>query len=502
MWLNPFLIFIGLRGNLFAYIIRRLILLPLTLFCILLVNFVIINLAPGDPTTVTEISAEGASRKAGMSEVFGSDSRYLQFREHYGLTLPILYNNWPSTTLAWVEEQFAILRDQSGKHSFKELQNVRTHLGDRAKFILPLLAFIMKDNSAPLWKRSLAARFFIRGATRQGFVGPSLTPAQHAENKKIADDNLFLLQQAPIDKENEQEVDKKIENLLAWNTKQMPLEVDSWKLFFFETRFFRYFTKVITLDFGTLRSDDNKTVISEVSKRFKYSLTLSIIPMLLTFFFSMVLGLIMAAYHNRWMDHSLNALCLVLYAIPIFVVAPFLIEKVSQGVDFPFTHTPIPFNGFTSTDAIYTNLISSERFLDVLKHIALPLVVILYGGMAAQARLARTATLEVLRQDYIRTAKAKGVSNYGIYLWHVGRNASITIVTSIATSLGMILGGSLIVETLFEIDGFGKFFYEAVLNRDYNVILFSALSGAFLSLLGYLLADVAYTVLDPRVTLE
>ncbi len=491
----------------FAYIVRRLILLPLTLFCILLVNFVIINLAPGDPTTVTEISAEGASRKAGMSEVFGSDARYLQFREHYGLTLPILYNNWPSTNLAWLEEQFSILHisilHSSGeKYSFKEVQNVRTHLGDRSKFIFPLLTSIMQNTSEPLWKRSLAARFFIRGATRQGFVGATLTPTQHAENKKIADDNLFLLQEAPLDTESKEEIEKKIEKLAVWNAKQTPIQLNSWRLFFFETRFFRYFTKVITLDFGTLRSDDNKSVISEVSKRFKYSLTLSIIPMALTFFFSMFLGLIMAAYHNRFIDHALNALCLILYAIPIFVVAPFLIEKVSQGVDFPFTHTPIPFNGFTSSDALYFNLISSERLLDILKHIALPLIIILYGGMAAQARLARTATLEVLRQDYIRTAKAKGVSNYGIYLRHAGRNASITIVTSIATSLGMILGGSLIVETLFEIDGFGKFFYEAVLNRDYNVILFSALSGAFLSLLGYLLADIAYTILDPRVTLE
>ena len=78
----------------------------------------------------------------------------------------------------------------------------------------------------------------------------------------------------------------------------------------------------------------------------------------------------------------------------------------------------------------------------------------------------------------------------------------ITIVTSLAGSLGVILGGSLIVETLFEINGFGKFFYDAILNRDYNVIMFSAIAGSFLALLGYLVADIAYTILDPRVTLD
>lgn len=140
--------------------------------------------------------------------------------------------------------------------------------------------------------------------------------------------------------------------------------------------------------------------------------------------------------------------------------------------------------------------------MDIVRHIFLPLIAIIYGGLAAQSRLARTAVLEVLRQEYVRTAWAKGLSPMRVFVKHVGRNAAITIVTAIASSLGVILGGSLIVETLFEINGFGKFFYDAVVNRDYNVVMFSVLAGSFLSLLGYLVADITYTILDPRVTLE
>ena len=84
----------------------------------------------------------------------------------------------------------------------------------------------------------------------------------------------------------------------------------------------------------------------------------------------------------------------------------------------------------------------------------------------------------------------------------MGRNASITIVSSLAGSLGLVLGGSLIVEILFDINGFGKFFYDGVINRDYNVIMFSALAGSFLTLIGYLAADLAYMWLDPRITLD
>jgi peptide/nickel transport system permease protein len=222
---------------------------------------------------------------------------------------------------------------------------------------------------------------------------------------------------------------------------------------------------------------------------------------MITFVLSILFGFIMAYQQKRWPDYSLNILFLILYAIPIFVVAPFLIEKALNKT-FPFTNIPIPTSGFTSPDAIYENETSMQRLFDVLRHICLPIIAILYGSLAAESRLARTAVLEVLRQDYVRTARAKGVSTPAVMYKHVGRNAAITIVTSIAGSLGIVLGGSLIVETLFQINGFGKFFYDGILNRDYNVIMFSALAGSFLSLVGFLVADIAYTLLDPRLTLE
>jgi len=273
-------------------------------------------------------------------------------------------------------------------------------------------------------------------------------------------------------------------------------------MFFFETRFYRYMSRVLTLDFGTLRNDSNKTVISEVTKRFKYSLTLALIPMLITFFLCQFFGFLMAYKQNQWQDYSFNLLFLILYAIPVFVVAPFLIAKVALNGHFPFTNIPIPYSGFTSSDAVYNEETSYQRLFDVMRHIFLPIVAIIYGSLAASARLSRTAVLEVLRQDYVRTARAKGVAPATILFKHVGRNAAITIVTSLAGSLGVILGGSLIVETLFDINGFGKFFYDAIINRDYNVIMFSSLAGAFLTLSGYLVADIAYTLLDPRLTLD
>lgn len=499
----------------FAYFIRRLVLLPITLFCIILVNFLIINLAPGDPVSVTDISPTGQeSRREGNFEAFGSDERYLQFREFYGLTLPIVFNAWP-----WISEHEAAhtlrqlvnknnTQDGENSLSFKAYEDLRIKFGDQARFIMPPLLKFMSDPTLDLKTRKTAMRFFIRGGTQQGYVGPYLTAEEKLFNRKVANENDFLRVQLPSPLDTLEETNLKVQNLEKWYQENKiiyhyePTSQEKIFIFFFETRFYRYMSRVLTLNFGTLRDDPNKTVIQEVVKRFKYSLTLALLPMILTFGLCLFLGFAMAVWQNRWIDHFLNTLCLILYAIPVFVVAPFLIEKVALNRDFPFSHIPIPYSGFMSPEAIFQQMNSWQRLWDILQHILLPLVAIIYGSLAAQSRLARTAVLEVLRQDYVRTARAKGLKPLTVLFKHVGRNASITILTSIAGSLGIILGGSLIVETLFEIPGFGKFFYDAVLNRDYNVIMFSALAGSFLTLVGYLAADITYTVLDPRVTLE
>lgn len=498
-----------------TYACRRLLLLPLTLLAILLVNFVIVNLAPGDPVSFTEVSAEGsASRREDRSISTNSQERYLQFREFYGLTLPILFNTWPSLSLEYVEKTLWQIEskrkhpsDQAEMPS-KEVQDLRTLFGDQARFVMPHLLSILKDPSTSPAIKPLAASFFVRGGMRPGVVGPHLTSEQKIWNRHITQDDLILRSFLFTQETPKAEVEKKIEEMQKWfhqNTAFYHFEPDAQKkiaLFFFETRFAKYFSRILHLDFGVLRNDPNRTVMSEVTRRFKYSLTLAILPMFITFGLCQIFGLIMACYQKRAPDYLLNLFFLILYAIPVFVVAPFLIEKVALYHCFPFTHSPIPISGFSSPSRIYDNELSYERLFDVLRHIAIPLVAVMYGSLAAQSRICRTAVLEVLSQDFVRTAKAKGLGPLTILIKHVGRNAGITVITSLAASLGAVLGGSLIVETLFDINGFGKFFYDAVINRDYNVIMFSAIAGSFLALMGYLIADLAYMWLDPRITLE
>lgn len=492
------------------YLIRRLLLLPVTLFAIILVNFVILNLVPGDPVTQLDRSMTGEAERSTELESGGEESHHLQFREHYGLTKPILLNFWGMLTKNEIEEGLKKLasrkinEEEMSVHTYHQL---KTLWGDRASYILPLLLDCAKNETTSLPERRLALNLFIRGGTRMGYVGSALTKEKKEKNRQISQSNQFLSAQKALDTDTNSQLKEKAINLSLWLSehpefhRSNTLNEKMWTIFL-DTRFFRYLQRVIFLDFGTLRNDSHKTVISEVAKRLKYSLTLAVLPMFLTFALCQIFGMLMAYYHKKWVDHLLNITFLILFAIPVFVTAPFLIENFSLNQTLPFLNISLPYSGFHRPMADYIQLTSIERLGDISLHLVLPLISVMYGTLAVQSRLSRTAFLEVMSQNHVRTARAMGFPLMSILWKHVARNGAITIMTSLATSLGVILGGSLIVETVFEINGFGKFFYEAILNRDYNVVLFSAFASSLLSLIGYLIADLSYTFLDPRVTLN
>lgn len=487
-----------------SYLLQRLLLLPVTLFAIIFINFLILNLAPLEPVTGLNRSPMDEASKSSDSQEGVYEEQYLHFREHYGLTLPILFNKWPTLSKKEIKKGLHELLNLK-EDSFTEYRENYIHWGDRARFIMTPLLQLASDPQEPLALRRLATNLFIRGATRQGHVGPTLSESAKEENREIGTSNALVYGNKAHASDSEESLSTKVGALKAWleahlelyPTNYTPLE--KVKIFFLETRFCRYIGKVVSLDFGTLRKDQNKLVISEVVERLKISFSLSLAPLFLSFFAALCFGMLMAFYQNRLLDITLNTFFLILFTIPVFVVAPFLIEKLALHQNLPFTHIPMPLGGFHSEEKIYSQMTSLQQLGDILLHIALPLIAILYGSLAIQSRLSRTAILHVLRQDHVKTAYAKGLPLSTILFRHVGKNAAIPLVTSLASSLGAILGGALIVETVFEINGFGRFFYDAIVNRDYNVILFSAFAGSLLTLIGYLLADITYTLLDPRV---
>ncbi len=167
-----------------SYLIRRILLLPLTLFAIILVNFVILNLAPGDPVNQANVSATGeATRKTDEGGVTG-ENQYLMFREHYGLTLPVLFNAWPSLTADDVHAGLKQLVENKDEMSVQSYHELRTKWGDRAKFVMPLLLKEARDPSNSFAFRQMAANLFIRGGIRQGYSAPLSLPKNEPRTEK------------------------------------------------------------------------------------------------------------------------------------------------------------------------------------------------------------------------------------------------------------------------------------------------------------------------------
>jgi peptide/nickel transport system permease protein len=186
----------------------------------------------------------------------------------------------------------------------------------------------------------------------------------------------------------------------------------------------------------------------------------------------------------------------MLYSLPVFVAALFL--QVIFAVNLRGTAFELPLFGMTSDN--YEQLSFSGKVWDVAQHALLPIVCYTYGSLAYYSRFIRANMQEVIRQDYIRTARAKGVGPLRVLLHHAFRNTLIPLVTMIGLTLPVLLSGSIILEQIFSWPGMGKLFFESIRERDYPTMMGLMLMFSVLTLLGQMLADFLYAVVDPRVS--
>jgi peptide/nickel transport system permease protein len=250
---------------------------------------------------------------------------------------------------------------------------------------------------------------------------------------------------------------------------------------------------MLTLDFGRSFMD-NRPVLSVILERLPATLLLSGLSELLLFLVAVPLGVLAAYRQGSWLDRFTTVFSFAGFAMPSFWLA--LMLMLVFGVQLGW----LPVSGMMGVGAEY--LPWWDQWADVLRHLILPLAVTTYGGLASVSRYARTSMLEVIRQDYIRTARAKGLSEFQVVFHHALRNALIPIITLLGLSLPSLIGGSFIIETLFAWPGMGRLGFEAIMSRNYPLVMGIGIISAFLTLLGNLLADVGYALADPRVRYE
>ncbi len=252
--------------------------------------------------------------------------------------------------------------------------------------------------------------------------------------------------------------------------------------------------RIFKLDFGTSYKD-HRPVWDKIAERLPITIQLNIISIFLVYLIAIPCGIYSATRPGTMADRVMTLGFFFLYSLPSFWVAVLLIMLLGGGDYLDL----FPIYGISSIGSERLSLV--PWLIDRAWHLVLPVFCLTYGGLAYLSRLMRAGMLEVIREDYIRTARAKGLSERVVIYKHALRNALLPIVTLLAFLLPAMFGGSVIIESIFSVPGMGQLGFEAVLSRDYPVIMaITAISG-FLTLAGLLISDILYAALDPRIKL-
>lgn len=258
----------------------------------------------------------------------------------------------------------------------------------------------------------------------------------------------------------------------------------------FYVQYGKWVSRIFRFDFGHSLKD-NQPVIKKIYQRLPKTLLLTGLSLLLAFLLAIPIGIISALKQNTLWDRTLTVFVFLGFSVPTYWVA--LLLMIGFGIHLGW----FPITGFRSILA--DELSFFGQVLDVAKHLVLPLIVTGLTGLAGLSRYMRNGMLEVIRQDYIRTAKAKGLPENKIVFIHALKNTLIPIVTILGLSLPGLISAGVIFETIFSYPGLGRLAFEAVMSRDFPVIMATVTFGAFLTLVGNLIADVSYAFVDPRI---
>ncbi len=567
-----------------SYIIKRILLMIPTFLLISLIIFVVLNLAPGDPSA--RAAADG-------TETVSQDAQeaYRLFQQQFNLDKPVLLNTRFRLEDDDVEQRLLILAnyqrpicaDEEALELLEEAEEVAeeqalapeaspeeaappdiepedlaaleeavdpdeedcTPLDERpssgqiidaqetltnwGNYVVPHLLRLAADHErADI--RHLATNQLSTNARRPRLAlsDPDPPPEIREKNREIDRENSMLRSwQVPMDIEDEEEREAAValmldENWTPWFEEHYDRfdysTSDKINIFFFDTRFARYWANLNPFytrsfrdddrrlgiqtpiglqapDFG-LSTVDRRPVMGNILQRLPYSMTLGFLAIFLAYLISVPIGIWSAYNQNSRKDQFMTVILFMMYSLPSFFTAVLLIEFFSVGRPFDW----FPSGGFIGEEARDMPILTQLR--SMAWHIFLPVICLTYGSLAALSRYARTGVLDVIRADYIRTARAKGLSEPMVILKHAVRNGMIPILTLMGTMLPFVVSGSLVIEYIFDIPGIGLYLYQSIFMYDYNAIMGCLLISTVMTLVGLLLSDISYAIVDPRITFD
>lgn len=258
-------------------------------------------------------------------------------------------------------------------------------------------------------------------------------------------------------------------------------------------QYFEWVKRIVKFDFG--RSFvDNRLVKDKILERLPVTLLIEILSLIFILLISIPIGVMSAVWKDSIFDKISTIFVFIGFAVPTFWLGLILMLIFGVRLDW------FPVSGIVSLQFDEFSII--EKIIDVARHIVLPVFILSFTSLAGMSRYMRGNMLEVIHQDYIRTARAKGLSEQTVIFKHALKNALLPVVTILGLSIPGLIGGSVITETIFAIPGLGRLGFESVMARDYPTIMAILVITAVLTLLGNFIADVSYSYVDPRIRVK
>ena len=244
-------------------------------------------------------------------------------------------------------------------------------------------------------------------------------------------------------------------------------------------------------DFGESLAPGHRPVADLIIERIPATLLLTFSALIFGYGIGILLGLLAAAYHRSWIDQTVRVISVIGNAVPAFWLGLILIIIFSTQLKL------LPISGMR-------NISSRNEFdiIDIGLHMIMPVTVLSLNTIAFVSRFTRSELLEVLDQDFVRTARAKGLTNRVVFWKHALRNALLPVATFIGPALGTLLAGAVIIERVFQWPGMGLLVVDAVFQRNYPLVMASVVIASIMFIIGVLLSDILYAVLDPRIRLQ
>ena len=486
-----------------AYVIRRLLWMVPTLFGILLINFVVLRIQGATLSDAIAESTTGRGGEAGDRKAETAsgaiENHLLRFRRT-GNDLPAVLNLRGFTdkddVAAWLRG-LERTPDNRDRESARNKSEKALWLQGRL-LVEPLAAVIADESLAELHAPASMAFSLCAYTPDPEGLPPDRREAARAINARLKD--------LRIEHRNTSERGFEVVDTRAAEKRARLLELyatnralfdrstgDALRAMVVETGFVDFFAKLLT---GNLISETRKVgAFSLIADRWQVSFWLNFLSIVIAWGISIPLGIRSARRIDTWEDRSTTTGLFLLWSMPTFFVGTLMLHHLCTSGEG--RAQLFPNRGLSSDGSLW---FSTPRYLlDLLWHAALPLIVLTYGSFTSLSRYMRANVLENLGSDYARTARAKGCDDDRVVYRHVVPNSMVTMITLGAGLLSELFGGFVIVESIFSINGLGRLLLDAAIQRDAPLVMASTLVSVSLLLVGILVADICYALVDPRI---